>query len=113
MSVTRISGTQQVSDCNMELCRYLKQCFLTQFPLQCFVKFSILKVVFVMDGLKLVDGFVSSANCLFNSRPGWFWAVWANSLQQTDRLGQTQLLIIFIISLLNQSAFIHIGRRII
>ena len=29
------------------------------------MKFSILKVVFVMDGLKLGDGFVSSANCLF------------------------------------------------
>ena len=50
--------------------------FLTQFPLQSFVKISILKVVFVVNGLKLGDGFVWSVNCLFNSRPGWFWAVW-------------------------------------
>lgn len=54
MSVTRISGTQQVSDCNMEFWRYIKQCFLTQFPLQCFVKFYILKVVFVMCQVPIV-----------------------------------------------------------
>ena len=32
----------------------MEQCFLTQFPLQCFVNFSILKVVFFMCQVPIV-----------------------------------------------------------